>query len=486
VGTVGLIRGSILGLGLLAAGAYALSGQEVVADVPSDLQASLVRSWAGDGVTTVDGLVEVPLGMLAGGSTGAYRFEVLVNDADGTQLFRDSWTREVSGRAAAYAETDASSMLESFSFGLRPGSYEIEILAYPTDAADLGVRESFPVTAFDNRPMASDLFLATRVEPLEDSGGGSWSVSRGGFGISATARTVILEDDPNLFYYLELYGSDADSRAEVEAEVRSTGGESLFSTPVQTVDIPVGGQAFTGRLPLAGLPAGAYELVMTVSDGQTDPVLRAASFEVRAAVGPDVVASAGMSELADYFASLSDVELEATFGGVATFLTEAERNAFEALPPDARRRYLTDFFYSRDPLPETPGNPFLDEYLARLSIVRARYSERVGTEEREPWRTDRGWLYLRLGEPQNRVVNYYPTGSGGGSAVADGGEEVPYEIWQYQDSGYLYLFIEDNRFGAWSLLFTTDINIPSRADWYRRIGPEAKADLQSYGIVPGP
>ena len=118
--------------------------------------------------------------------------------------------------------------------------------------------------------------------------------------------------------------------------------------------------------------------------------------------------------------------------------------------------------------------------------MRSRYSERVGTEERKPWLTDRGWLYMRLGEPQNRVVNYYPSGSGGSSAVADGGEEAPYEIWQYQDTGYLYFFIEDNRFGAWSLLFTTDINMPSRADWYRRIGPEAKADLLSYGIVPGP
>jgi GWxTD domain-containing protein len=476
-----------LSLALLAVAVYAVSGQEVVADIPSDLQASLVRSWAGDGVTTVDGLVEVPLAMLAGGATGAYRFEVVVNDADGTQLFRDSWTREVSGRAAAYAETDASSMLESFSFGLRPGSYEIEILAYPTDAADLGVRESYPLTAFAERPVASDLFLGTRVEPLEESGGGSWSVSRGGFGISATARTVILEDDPNLFYYLELYGGDADTRVEVGAEVRNIGGTSLFRTPVSTVEVPIGGQAFTGRLPLAGLPAGRYELVMTVTPVEAPAETRSASFEVRAGERLDVVATAGMSELADYFASLSDAELEDTFGGVATFLTEAERKAYEALPPDARRRYLTDFFYMRDPLPETAGNPFLEEYLSRLSIVRARYSERVGTEEMKPWLTDRGWLYMRLGEPQNRVANYYPSGSGGSSAVADGNEEVPYEIWQYQDTGYIYLFIEDNRFGAWSMIFTTDLDMTSRADWARRIGPEAKSDLQqNFGIVPRP
>jgi GWxTD domain-containing protein len=484
----GLMRGSLIGLALLAAAAYAVRGQEVIADVPSDLETSLVRSWAGEGVTTVDGLVEVPLAMLAGGATGAYRFEVLVNDADGTQLFRDSWTREVSGRAAAYAETDASSMLESFSFGLRPGEYEIEVLAYPTDAADLGVRQSYSLSAFSGRPVASDLFLATRVEPLEESGGGSWSVSRGGFGISATARTVIIEDDPNLFYYLELYGGEADTRVEVGAEVRDGAGTSLYRTPASTVEVPAGGQAFTGRLPLDGLPPGEeYELIMTVSDVDAASVVRSAPFEVRSrAQQLDVATSAGMTELADYFASLSDSELEDTFGGVETLLSEAERAAYKALPPDAQRRYLTDFFYSRDPLPETPGNPFLDEYVSRLATVRARYSERVGTEEMAPWLTDRGWIYMRLGEPQNRVVNYYPAGSGGGSATADSGEEPPYEIWQYQDTGYIYLFIEDNRFGAWSLIMTTDLDIPSRADWARRIGPEARADLQNYGIVPGP
>ena len=480
-----LLRGSLMGLVLLTAAAYAVSGQEVIADVPSDLEASLVRSWAGEGVTTVDGLVEVPLAILAGGATGAYRFEVLVNDADGTQLFRDSWTREVSGRAAAYAETDASSMLESFSFGLRPGNYEVEILAYPTDAADLGVRQSFPISAFSERPVASDLFLATRVEPLEESGGGSWSVSRGGFGISATARTVILEDDPNLFYYLELYGDEVDTRVEVGAEVRNEAGTSLYRTPASTVEVPPGGQAFTGRLPLDGLPPGEYELVMTAGAGEEGSVTRSAPFSVRSRASLAVVTTAGKAELTDYFASLSDAELEDTFGGVETLLTESERAAFKALPPDAKRRYLTDFFYNRDPLPETPGNPFLDEYTSRLATVRARYSERVGTEEMAPWLTDRGWVYMRLGEPQNRVVNYYPAGSGGGSATADSGEEPPYEIWQYQDTGYIYLFIEDNRFGAWSLIMTTDLNIPSRADWARRIGPEARSDLQNYGIVPG-
>jgi GWxTD domain-containing protein len=485
-GSARLVRDSLLGLGILAVAAFAVSGQEVEAGVTNGLETSLVRSWAGDGVTTVDGLVQVPLAMLAGSATGAYRFEIVVNDADGQQLSRDSWTREVSGRAAAYTEAAESSLLESFRFGLRPGAYEIEILAYPTDAADLGVRQSYALTAYADRPLASDLFLATRVEPLdEESDGGSWSVSRGGFGISAAAQTVIFEEEPDLYYYLELYGSDSESRVTIEAEVLNPAGESLFTTPASDVSVSPGGQAFTGRLPLNGLPAGAYELVMSVRGDDDRSVIRRAAFEVRGHRGQDPFVAGSTSELADYFASLSDAELEDTFGGIGTFLTKSELDAYEALPPDAKRRYLTDFFQRRDPSPVTAGNAFLVEYLDRLSIVRARYSERVGTEEVPPWQTDRGWVYLRLGEPQNRIVNYYPSGSGGGSAVAGGAEEPPYEIWQYQTTGYVYMFIETTAFGTWSLIYSTDPNVATRADWYRRVGPEAIADLQqNFGIVP--
>jgi GWxTD domain-containing protein len=479
-------HGALLGLGLLATAAFAVRGQEPAGS--SGLEATLVRSWAGDGVTLVDGLVHVPLGMLAAATTGAYRFELLVSDAEGNALFRDSWIREVSGRAAAYVGADASYMLESFSFGLRSGAYEVEIRAYPTDAADLGVRESIALEAFADRPIASDLILSTRVQPLDESGGGSWSVSRGGFGIRAAARTVILANEPNLYYYIELYGDEAESTVSAGAEIRNAAGASLFRTPNSVVTVTPGGRPFTGRLPLAGLPAGEYELVMTLESEGAGSLVRAAPFELRESAPRDLVASSGGSELEEYFGSLSDKELAETFGGIGALVTEAERRTYEALPPDAKRRYLVDFFSRRDPNPAVAGNRFLDEYLERISVIRSRYGERVGTGERMPWTTDMGKVYLAYGEPMNRIVNHNPADEGQPTAVAGAGGfggEPPYEIWQYQSTGFVYLFIEENRFDAWRLVFTTDPKIQSLADWRRRIGPSAARDLTSnFGIVP--
>ena len=437
----------------------------------------------------VDGLVNVPLDMLAGGTTGAYRFEIAVFDEEDNQLYRDGWERRVSAQTAAYMESGGSGLLEAFRFGLFAGSYEVEVRAYPTDAPDLGVMERQPLSAFQGEPVTSDLYLATRVEQIaEGAGGGSWSITHQGFGIAAAARTSILPSEPQLYYYIELYGlEDAATPVDVAATVRS-GDREVYRTPTTEVLVGPGGTPFTGHMSLSGLPPGEYELAMSIAGGEEE-TSRTASFRMldAAATAVATVEGAGSYE-ADYFASLSDAELEETFGGVAVLITDTQRSTFEAFPPEAKRRYLTEFFRSQDPNPDSPGNEFLEQYLERIETARARYEERTGTEERMPWFTDRGRIYIKYGEPQNRVVNYSPSEFGTPSEVIGSGGyagQPPYEIWQYQNTSFVYLFIEDDRFGHWRLIYSTDPDIASLADWYDRAGPTAMEDLaRSFGIKP--
>ena len=169
-------------------------------------------------------------------------------------------------------------------------------------------------------------------------------------------------------------------------------------------------------------------------------------------------------------------------------VTETERRLYEQLPVEAKRRYLAEFFATRDPRPQEPGNAFLDEYIERIGTIRARYDESVGTGERAPWKTDRGKIYLKFGEPQERIANYSPADMGSPMNVSGAGGyggEPPYEIWRYHDTGFVYLFIQDNRFDAWRMIYTTDPDMTSLGDWYRRIGDQALLDLQmNFGINP--
>lgn len=466
--------------------------QEVRADDPeaSEFEATLLRTWAAGDLTIVDGLAQVPLAMMAGGTSGAYRFELTVFDSEDTQLYRDSWERNLSQRAAAYTGAAASTMLEPFRFGVRSGEYQVQMRAYPTDAPDLGVRSALTVQAYDEQPVASDLFLADRVEPLQEEGGGSWSITHGGFGISAVARTTVMPQEPRLYYYIELYGDDeAETEVRLTASVIDDAGRSLYSTPETSELVPVGGLPFAGSLSLRGLPPGDYDLRLEVEvevEG-AESVSRQAPFRMLDAAAAQPVTAASYEM--DYFDSLSDEELEETFGGVGYLVSESERQAFNSLPPDAKRRYLAEFFASRNSAPAGTGNSFLEEYLDRVGTVRMKYGELVGTSERAPWSTDAGRIYLRYGEPDERVVNHFPsggeTGAGGGPGIESSRDVPPYEIWSYHSTGYVYLFVQESRFNVWRMIYTSDPNMRSLADWQERVGREALRDMQTqFGIQP--
>ena len=89
-------------------------------DVEDRIVSTLWRTWAEGGVTLVDGLANVPLSILGASTDKQYRFELAVRDESGATLFRDSWVRELSERAAA-STVQGAAIQEAFRFGVRPG-----------------------------------------------------------------------------------------------------------------------------------------------------------------------------------------------------------------------------------------------------------------------------------------------------------------------------------------------------------------------------
>jgi GWxTD domain-containing protein len=471
-------------LWLVVAAGMAIPGQLRAQDAADlTIASTLLRTWDASGVTIVDGLANVPLAILEAATQERYRFVLTIFDAAENELFQDSWERELSEAAAASTAAGVS-IEETFRFGLSPGAYVVELRAFSPETPDVMAAAVLPLEGFETRPVASDLFLAVHVEAIGENGGGRWPIVHGGFGIGAAARPTVLLNQPEIYYYFELYSQEAEPwEASVSAELVAADGRVLLDAPGGSLTVS-GSQPFTGRLPLEGLPPGRYELVLHVEGAETAES-RSQLFRVM-----DVVAAVGADEgddpLADYFAGLSDEELWATFGGVSLILSETERRVFEELPPDGQRRYLTDFFRRTDPNRLTAENEFFDEYVKRMGVVRMRYAEGVGTKERDPWRTPRGRIYLKYGEPGERIAQYFPADEGVGTIGSPSfAGEPPYEIWRYGDTGFVYLFVQEDRVGTWRLIYSTDPDVVTLPDWTQRVGNGALNDLRDhFGIQP--
>lgn len=85
---------------------------------------------------------------------------------------------------------------------------------------------------------------------------------------------------------------------------------------------------------------------------------------------------------------------------VPYIITKEEREAFLRLPNDeARDQFLERFWEIRNPTPGAPQNPYKEEHYRRIQHANQYFDNGSG----EGWRTDRGRVYITLGEPQQQA-----------------------------------------------------------------------------------
>jgi len=85
---------------------------------------------------------------------------------------------------------------------------------------------------------------------------------------------------------------------------------------------------------------------------------------------------------------------------VVYIITANEKEVFFKLESDKERDlFIEAFWKQRDPTPGTPENEFKKEHYLRINYA----NQRLGVGSPRPgWRTDRGRIYITLGEPMSR------------------------------------------------------------------------------------
>ncbi|MCH9008089.1 GWxTD domain-containing protein [candidate division KSB1 bacterium] len=113
---------------------------------------------------------------------------------------------------------------------------------------------------------------------------------------------------------------------------------------------------------------------------------------------------------------------------------------------DESEKYIefVRFWKSRDPTPLTAENELRDAYYDRVAYAEAHY-KLMG---KEGWRTDRGWVYIMLGSPDNVEREPYNQRF---STRRLGKSVKAIEVWVYHRYNRQLIFYDSNGFGDYQL-----------------------------------
>ncbi len=189
------------------------------------------------------------------------------------------------------------------------------------------------------------------------------------------------------------------------------------------------------KISLKGLPAGSYTLAVTVTEQGT-----------------------GRSQIARRVFWLKHTSTTEVFDGITSdrdriehlvrlIATPEEKKMFSQLTGRGLQEFFLRFWERRDPVPQTPENEFMIEYLRRYSL--AENSFKGGAE------SDMGRVFILYGPPVDSQREF--------STI---GYSKPVEIWYYGIEGTVeFVFVDRLEDGLYRLVHSTMKDEYSNPNW---------------------
>lgn len=231
--------------------------------------------------------------------------------------------------------------------------------------------------------------------------------------IANPSATVVFGHDSLALFYLEGYALPAAARLSVVV-LDDKKQPVLRDSVVLDKQQPVAGVML--QLPVAQISPGRYTVIAALA-GSPDSV-RAPLF-VSFGEGIGIVSFEEMIDRLRYFA------------------TPEQLRALSGVPRSQRAAAWATFRKETDPMPGTAANEGLRDYFERIENANRRFSD----EGVEGWLTDRGKVYVALGDP-DRVLTDDDRGTGIRATT---------QLWEYDDYEVRLVFVSDLGFEHWRL-----------------------------------
>lgn len=241
--------------------------------------------------------------------------------------------------------------------------------------------------------------------------------------------TAVFGRDTSVALYIEGYGPG--DRLPLSLEARNDAGHVVWH---DSLSLSRHGDLFSGIVAVPVFRIGiGVSLIAAWQTGMTDTV-RAPVF-------------VGFGE------GLPVAKFEDMLQYLRWFAPAYRLKALRDTTPEARPGAWTAFVKATDSSPLTPDNEDLLEYFDRLLVVTARYRE----EGIPGWLTDRGKVFLGIGEPDQ----LYEQG------LAGFGDRGRSQVWEYRRLSFQLVFYDQTGFGRWRLTNSSEMEF--QAQWQRRV-----------------
>lgn len=234
---------------------------------------------------------------------------------------------------------------------------------------------------------------------------------------------AVFGQDTAIFVYVERYGGSG----EVQAAVRNATGDVVWRDSLM---LPTHDSLTSGifSLPVTEIGPGVATFV---SWRGTDSDTARTRLIISFAEGLAITSFEDMLSYLRYFALPEQLQ------------------ALRSAPLADRGRAWIAFLRSTDPDPSTPEHEALRDYFVRIEQANQRFREEAGPG----WLTDRGRVFITLGDPDQ----IYDQGQ---NDIAQRGRV---QIWEYTQYRAQLVFVDQTGFGRYRLTMTSELEFQSLA-----------------------
>ncbi len=365
--------------------------------------------------------------------------------------------------SSQYKENSETKLLVTkMAVALKPGLYTIKIIAKDdNDTTKVKtIEEKIKVTLFlIDEIRVSDIQLARTIKTENVNPNSVFYKNT--IEVFPNPAIVYTIGSPVVYYYAELYNlnkTNLKGDVHLVRYIYNSKGKEL-NKKTKIIKRDKSSIVEVGLFNMIKYPTDTYNLVLALIDSANNKVVY--SNKRYFYYNPDfkdttvtMVSQSGY--LSSEFAVYTEEECDDIFEKSRYIATSREIEQYKKLDSiNTKRDFLYRFWKARDLEPETEKFEFKDKYFAGIEYCNNKY----GTFNKKGYKTDRGRVYLLLGEPDQ--VDMYPNET----------NMKPYEIWYYNriEGGVLFIFGDLTGYNDYELLSSTKRGEIRDDNWQRRI-----------------